>query len=388
MPREANARAETKKRNALHRLSAVLAGALPASERAPGRRARQRTVVRFSKEEERESAPPLVAFAATPSRALVGGPEFSDSVPSRGWNGVEDISIQAAILLAVVAAVGFNVAAAFQKAAAVRLPRLSFPPERRAIRAFLTNGPWMRAFLLAVASEGCFLVAAANAPISLLQPILGTGLVVLAGFSVFYLEEELSTGEWIGIFTLIAGLAMLGASAESGEVRDLEAVSWTRLIGLTLSLSALVFAVKTIRDRRGEGLSIELAVGAASGVMIGIGALFTRVTLLELKAGNLLLGAPLILVTLTSLLSGVFTQQGGFQRGRAMTVTALLAVLNKVIAIFGGMFALGEVLPEDPVKQSLRVAALVALLAGTALLARLGKSENTLSGVDADIEIG
>jgi drug/metabolite transporter (DMT)-like permease len=259
----------------------------------------------------------------------------------------------------------------------VRLPKLSFPPERKAIRAFVTNGPWMRAFHLAIISEGCFLVAAAHAPISLLQPILGTGLVVLAGFSVFYLKEKLSLGEWIGVFTLIAGLAMLGASAESGEVRDLEAVSWHRLIGLTAFLLALVFAAKKIEDLHPGRFSVELVVGAASGVMIGIGALFTRVMLLEFQAGNVVLGTLLIFVMLTPMMGGVFTQQGGFQRGRAMTITALLAVLNKVIAILGGMFALGEVLPEDPLKQGMRVTGLVALLAGTVLLARLGKSEGS-----------
>jgi drug/metabolite transporter (DMT)-like permease len=246
----------------------------------------------------------------------------------------------------------------------------------------------MRAFLLAVISEGCFLVAAANAPISLLQPILGTGLIVLAGFSVFYLEEKLSIGEWTGVFTLIVGLSMLGASAESGEVRDLEAVSWDRLIGLTVLLLALIFAAKRIEDLRSGRFSIELVLGAAGGVMIGIGALFTRVMLLEFKAGNFLLGTLLIFVTLAPMLSGVFTQQGGFQRGRAMTVTALLAVLNKVIAIFGGMFALGEVMPEDPVKQGLRVTGLVALLVGTVLLARFSKSEGTSTAVKPELEAG
>jgi drug/metabolite transporter (DMT)-like permease len=246
----------------------------------------------------------------------------------------------------------------------------------------------MRAFLLAVISEGCFLVAAANAPISLLQPILGTGLIVLAGFSVFYLEEKLSIGEWTGVFTLIVGLAMLGASAESGEVRDLEAVSWDRLIGLTVLLLALIFAAKRIEDLRPGRFSIELVFGAASGVMIGIGALFTRVMLLEFKAGNSLLGTLLIFVTLAPMLSGVFTQQGGFQRGRAMTVTALLAVLNKVIAIFGGMFALGEVMPEDPVKQGLRVTGIVALLVGTVLLARFSKSEGTSTAAKPELEAG
>jgi hypothetical protein len=110
--------------------------------------------------------------------------------------------------------------------------------------------------------------------------------------------------------------------------------------------------------------------------MIGIGALFTRVTMLELTAGNVVFGSLLAFFTMSFMTGGMITQQGGFQRGRAITVTAILAVLNKVIAIFGGMFALGEVLPEDPVKQVLRVIALAALLVGTVLLARFNKQES------------
>ena len=285
------------------------------------------------------------------------------------------MSIHVAIALAVVAAIGFNVAAAFQKAAAVQLPKLSFPPERKALRAFLTDGPWMRAFLLATISEGCFLVAAANAPISLVQPILGTGLIVLAGFSVFYLNEKLSSGEWIGVITLIIGLALLGASAERGEIRGLEAISWGRLVGLTVVLLGFVVAARVIELRRPGTFNIELVLGAAGGVMIGIGALFTRVMMLEFKEGNVIFGILLVSVAMGAMLIGLVTQQGGFQRGRAITVTAVLAVLNKIIAIFGGMFALGEVLPEDPVKQGLRITALAALLVGTILLARFNKQE-------------
>ena len=287
------------------------------------------------------------------------------------------MSIHIAIALAVMASIGFNVAAALQKSAAVRLPKLSFPPEQRVLRAFLTNRAWMTAFAISGVSQGIFLVAAANAPISLVQPLLGTGLVVLAGFSVFYLNEKLESGEWIGIFTLIAGLGLLGASAEAGEVRDLEAISWPRLIGLAAALLASVFAARAIEQRRPGTFSIELVVGAAGGIMIGIGALFTRVTMLEFQAGHVVFGFLLIFITLGMMLSGVFTQQGGFQRGRAMTVTAVLAVSNKVIAIFGGMFALGEVLPENTTNQGLRLVALAALLLGTVLLARFSKPEAT-----------
>jgi hypothetical protein len=209
---------------------------------------------------------------------------------------------------------------------------------------------------------------------------------VLAGFSVFYLNEKLSTGEWIGIFTLIIGLALLGGSAERGEIRGLEAISWGRLVGLTVVLLGFVFAARVIELRRPGTFSIELVLGAAGGVMIGIGALFTRVMMLEFKAGNVLFGVLLVSVAMGAKLSGLVTQQGGFQRGRAITVTAILAVLNKVIAIFGGMFALGEVLPEDPVKQGLRVTAFAALLAGTLLLARFNKQESAPAAEESEVE--
>ncbi len=111
------------------------------------------------------------------------------------------------------------------------------------------------------------------------------------------------------------------------------------------------------------------------GVMIGIGALFTRVVMLEFQAGNIVLGMLLVSFTVAAMMSGLITQQGGFQRGRAMTITAFLAVLNKVIAIFGGMFALGEVLPENAEKQLLRLTGLGALLVGVVLLARFSKQE-------------
>jgi drug/metabolite transporter (DMT)-like permease len=296
------------------------------------------------------------------------------------------MSIYVAIALAVVASVGFNVGTAFQKSAAVRLPKISFPPKRKTLHAFVTNRAWMTAFLITVASEGCFLAAAANAPISLVQPILGTGLIVLAGFSVFYLNEKLSTGEWIGVFTLIIGLALLGGSAERGEIRGLEAISWGRLVGLTVVLLGFVVAARVIELRRPGRFSIELVLGAASGVMIGIGALFTRVMMLEFKAGNVVFGILLAAVVSGSGLSGMITQQGGFQRGRAITVTAILAVLNKVIAIFGGMFALGEVLPENAVKQGLRITALAALLAGTVLLARFNKQESASAAEEPELE--
>ena len=51
------------------------------------------------------------------------------------------------------------------------------------------------------------------------------------------------------------------------------------------------------------------------------------------------------------------------------------AVINKVVAIIGGMVALDEMLPEDPVKSAMRITAFIFILFGTAALARFGGAE-------------
>jgi hypothetical protein len=72
---------------------------------------------------------------------------------------------------------------------------------------------------------------------------------------------------------------------------------------------------------------------------------------------------------------GMGVMQSGFQHGKALVVVSVEAVINKVVAIIGGMLALAEALPEDPAKAAMRVAAFILILFGTAALARFGGAE-------------
>ena len=72
---------------------------------------------------------------------------------------------------------------------------------------------------------------------------------------------------------------------------------------------------------------------------------------------------------------GMGVMQSGFQHGKALVVVSLEAVINKAVAIIGGMLALAETLPEDPAKSAMRVTAFVLILFGTGALARFGGAE-------------
>lgn len=279
------------------------------------------------------------------------------------------MSIYLAIIIASIAAMGFQVGNTFQKVAADRLPKLTLPVKAKAVIAFFLSPMWMAAFGLKTACWVGYLIAVAYAPISIIQPILGLGLAVLALFSLFYLKEKLRPGEWVGIAVMVAGLVTLGISADPGEVRGLEWVSYPKLIVACSVTCGLIFVAWLIEKSRPGTLNLELILGAAGGVLIGVAALLSRVMLLELKVDHYVIFGVLLAIVIAANIGGIFACQAGFQRGRAMTVTALQVVINKMIAVFGGFFTLGEALPEDPLKLVLRIVGLVGLLSGTTLLA-------------------
>jgi drug/metabolite transporter (DMT)-like permease len=280
------------------------------------------------------------------------------------------MSIYAAIALATVAAAGFNIALAFQKTVALTLEKLTFPPRWKQLRSFITSWRWLLAYGLAIVSWVVLLVALAYAPITIVQPIQGVGLMVLAVIAVVYLKERLSAGEWVGVAILIAGMVLLGASATRHEAGDLQSLSYLGLIALSVALIGVVFLVWLIGRRRIKTVNLEILIGAVGGILMGIGALFSRPMMLELRAGRPGIFIGLLCMVGVLNISGDLIQQAGYQRGRAMMVTTVRLVTTYLVTLLGAFLALGEGLPEDPLKSGLRVAALVSLVLGTVLLAR------------------
>ena len=65
-------------------------------------------------------------------------------------------------------------------------------------------------------------MSARAAPISLLQPLSASGLLVVAFLAVVYLNERFDAWEWLGVVLLLAGVIMLGFSAENAPERGRE----------------------------------------------------------------------------------------------------------------------------------------------------------------------
>jgi uncharacterized membrane protein len=287
------------------------------------------------------------------------------------------------ILVAFVSTAIMNFGLALQKRGAVNLPRIGEAKAAATAKAFLTNWIWLAGLSGLVLGWSLYLVATNLARISLVQPALGSGLLVLALFSIFYLHEKIKAIEWISLACMITGMLFLGLSATEEAPSYLP--QWSPLLivtGVILVLSVIAYILGKM-EKLG-GIRTDSLLGMVSGLFIGLAALFTRGMMLFADADKDLIAFGVCLpVLLVANVIGLTIMQSGFQHGKALVVVGLEAVINKAVAIIGGMVALSEVLPHEPRRAAMQVIAFVLILFATAFLSRFG-GERVVEKMEAE----
>ncbi len=282
------------------------------------------------------------------------------------------MSIWIAILLSIIGTTCMNSGLVLWKKAAVNLPEVKLGFSPKTIWAFMTSGLWMLGFGIVIAGWVLYLIAVANAPISIIQPAIGFGLVILALFSVFYLKEEVKPREWVAVAMMILGIALLGLSADPSESEQVT-LHGDLLLMVSIAVGLIILLFILLQKYFIQNMNLEVVLGIATGLVMGLAALYTKALFNCLDTGEPWLAYALFLpLVIAANFVGISIMQGGFQRGKALIIASLSAVINKIVAIIGGMVSMGEHLPEEPLLAVGRILAFIFILFGTGLLARFG----------------
>ncbi|MDD5748002.1 MAG: DMT family transporter [Actinomycetota bacterium] len=278
------------------------------------------------------------------------------------------------VILSVCASVLFNYALFLQKRAVDKLPDVKFQISWTVFVAFVTNGLWLLSVILTIVGGVMYSVAITLAPISIVQPILGVGVALLAYLAIKNLGEKPRRSDLVAIGISILGVILIGVSLAEGipeNIKHSPVSLWifAGVVGLLTIIFPLAM-LKGSRNRQSVGLGISV------GLLYGLGAIFGRLLLVDWthrwsSAGPMVFFKSVFLIAwLLTFVPAFIMLQAALQRGLAVVVSPIMTGLSQLIPILGGMIALNEPLPKSAALSVLRCIAFCLIILATMILSR------------------
>jgi drug/metabolite transporter (DMT)-like permease len=243
-------------------------------------------------------------------------------------------------------------------------------PSRRALRAsllthLLRRPVWVGATLLSVLGWPLQIFALAHAPLTLVQPTLALGLLLLLALGVRILGEHVGPREVAAVVLIIGSVAVFAWAAprETGEVE--------RSAGLVVALALLAVAtaapygLSALRPGPQHMLLLVASAGAADGMAAFVAKLVAQ----DASQGALVAVVAWAALVAAVVLVGVVSESTALQRFAATRVAPAVLVMQIVIPVVLAPLVGGESWGGTPLGGGVLAMALVAVAAGAGLLA-------------------
>jgi drug/metabolite transporter (DMT)-like permease len=274
-----------------------------------------------------------------------------------------DGEIALGFALAVAAACCYETGYALQALEARRAPA------ERALRPslvthLLSRPLWVGGTALSVLGWPLQIAALAHAPLTLVQPVLSLGLLLLLALGVRLLGERVGRREIAAVLLIIAAVGAFAWAAprDSGDVVGSAGlvVALAMLIGVTAAPYAIQLA--------GRGHSMMLLVVGA-GAADGLAAFVAKIVAQDLSNGALLAALAWAVLVASVVLAGLVSESTALQRFAATRVAPTILVMQIVIPVVLAPLVGAEGWGDTPLGGAVLVGALVTVAAGAGLLA-------------------
>ncbi len=285
------------------------------------------------------------------------------------------------IPLALVTTSAFNTGLILEKRALSRMPALNLRKVGLVVVSLLSNPAWLAGFALMLTGLACQVIVLTFEPISLVQPILASGVALTLVLSRLVLRERLGGAESACVAVMAVSLVLLALSQDAAGGKTAQyAGTLTITAAIVPSIAAgLLIAAWPFRPRRSTRGRHRLAAtgicaGIGTGLLYGVGALTTKGlsgvvtrdhTMVSLGLG--IVSSPYLYLLVSCSAAALLLYQAALQACRASILIPVSNVVSSVYFVVVGTWLFHEHLPASPVKLVLRLAGIGA--AGLVLVA-------------------
>lgn len=270
------------------------------------------------------------------------------------------------LALGIVAAVGasllYNASIALQALQARRVPqehglRLSL------IGRLVRNRRWLGATALGLLGWPLEIVALLLAPLTVVQPCLASGLILLLWLGATRLHEAPGAREVAAVAAIVVGVAGIAWAAPERTTEHAGAAG----IALALVLVAIPALAPFVLRRR-VGVLGGLATVAA-GCGYAWTAIASKLLTDELAAGALLVAIVWLASAAASEGLALLSEMSALQRRPATRVAPTMFAVQIVVPVLLAPLIFGEKWGDTPLGGAALLAAIAVALGGTVLLA-------------------
>jgi len=276
------------------------------------------------------------------------------------------VTLNIGILLAFACAVVTQLGFLYKHRGACAAPKVDIRRPLRSVKQLFTCSKWFGIGMLVALGAWLFHVAAmALAPISVVQAVLSTGVVILAVLAERLFGFEVGRRQWIGVGMTALGLMLLVVTlpAHSGVHSSFSTAGMVSFEAGMLAIGALLITGPRIgAPDHHHGVML----GAAAGVLFGVSDVAIKALTGLGGAGEVLL-SPWLLVTVVASVIAFYASARGLQDGEAVPVIASTSTAANVSTIMGGIVVFGDPMPGDAVGIVLQLFAFVLVIAAAVI---------------------
>lgn len=288
--------------------------------------------------------------------------------------------LAAGILISAVSAVLYNVGFVLEKHALGDMASVHARRLGHLIGSVLSSPVWVIGFCSMLGGLVLQVLALSLVPISVVQPIFVSGIVVLLVLSHVALKERLGRSEWSAVILVGAALLAISLSLDSASDRAGSQGAFGSLVLAAIPTVCFAGWLFLGADRLGtEGHRRAQfrapLFGLSSGLMYGVAALATKAVSAQVERYGFWLAIPhvfaspyLYALVVTSA-TGLLLFQTALQRCPASVVVPVSNVVSSVYVVAVGTVIFGEHLPSSGWKLALRVVGFAAVFVSVLLLA-------------------
>jgi drug/metabolite transporter (DMT)-like permease len=275
------------------------------------------------------------------------------------------VTLHLGILLAFACAVVTQLGFLYKHRGANAAPKVDVRHPLRTVKSLFAS-KWFAIGMAVALGAWIFHVAAmALAPISIVQAVLSTGVVILAVLAERLFGFEVGRRQWAGVAMTAAGLLLLVMTLphHSGSHSSFSVAGMVSFEAGMLAIGFLLISGPRIgAPDHHHGVML----GAAAGVLFGVSDVAIK-ALTGLDGLGAVLLSPWLAVTIVASVVAFYASARGLQDGEAVPVIASTSTAANVSTIMGGIVVFGDPMPGDTLGIALQMVAF-ALVVVAALI--------------------